>query len=101
MQHAAGTTTINKNQQANGGVWNLWVLHDPEYTPWLGPAIAPKMSGKKNPNVLEKLEDRLLTRQGITLLRNPQSRKPSPIDAPQRVLVGGADSMDHLLPKIP
>jgi len=83
-----------------GGVWNLWVLHDPEYTPWFGASLNPKIA-KKNPNMLEKLEDKLLTRQGITLLRQTLRRQKSPIDAPQRVLIGGADSMDHLLPHSP
>jgi hypothetical protein len=79
-------------------VWNLWVLHDPDYTPWFG-AATPKIA--KSPNVLEKLEDRLLTRQGITLLRHLPGRKKSTVTAPTRVMVGGADSMDHLLPQEP
>jgi hypothetical protein len=84
----------------NGGVWNLWVLHDPGYTPFFGGRqSAPPAVQEKGPNVFQKLEDRLLTRQGITLLRNgrPGNGKQS-IDAPQRVLIGGADSMEHLLP---
>ena len=82
---------------STGGVWNLWVLHDPDYTSWFGAANTPKVP--KSPNMLEKLEDRLLTRQGITLLRQIPGRKKSAITAPNRVMVGGADSMDHLLPK--
>jgi hypothetical protein len=87
----------------NGGTWNLWVLQDPEYTPWFGAEIkAPKNSAQKSPNMLEKLEDKLLTRQGITLMRGTSpARQKNSIDAPQRVLIGGADSMDHLLPKFP
>jgi hypothetical protein len=84
---------------STGGVWNLWVLHDPDYTPWFGAAVTARMP-QKSPNMLEKIEDRLLTRQGIMLIRQPSPRKQkSPIDAPQRVLIGGADSMDHLLPQ--
>ena len=80
-----------------GGVWNLWVLHDPDYTSWFGSANTPKVA--KSPNMLEKIEDRLLTRQGITLLRQTlPGRKKNPIVAPTRVMVGGADNMDHLLP---
>ena len=84
---------------STGGVWNLWVLHDPDYTPFF-PTATPKTL-QKSQNVLEKLEDRLLTRQGITLLRNFPGRKKSTVVAPPRVMVGGADSMDHLLPKSP
>jgi hypothetical protein len=83
-----------------GGVWNLWVLHDPGYTPFFGATAAPK-SVQKSPNMFERLEDRLLTRQGITLLRNFPGRQKSTATAPTRVMVGGADSMDHLLPPSP
>jgi hypothetical protein len=84
---------------STGGVWNLWVLHDPDYTPWFGTSVTARLP-QKSPNMLEKIEDKLLTRQGITLIRQASPRKQkSPIDAPQRVLIGGADSMDHLLPK--
>jgi len=85
----------------NGGTWNLWVLHDPDYTTFLGTRTPTLKSAQKSPNILEKLEDKLLTRQGITLLRNLPGRQKNSVDAPQRVMVGGADSMDHLLPKFP
>lgn len=88
----------------NGGAWHLWVLHDPEYVPLFGAEILPpKTITKKGPSVLEKIEDKLLTRQGISLLlpQLPGSKTKNPIIAPQRVMVGGADSMDHLLPKSP
>jgi hypothetical protein len=29
---------------STGGVWNLWVLHDPDYTPWFGGASKPKVA---------------------------------------------------------
>jgi hypothetical protein len=83
----------------NGGVWNLWVLHDRDYTSWLDARQNAPRSVQKEPNVFQKLEDRLLTQQGITLMRNgrPANGKQS-IDTPQRVTIGGADSMEHLLP---
>ncbi|HET9527276.1 MAG TPA: hypothetical protein VFO99_13975 [Pyrinomonadaceae bacterium] len=87
---------------ASGGVWHLWVLHDPEYTPFFGAQKSAPAFAQKRPNVLEKLEDRLLTRQGITLLRNGGSGKPRQnIDTPQRVIIGGADNIENLLPKNP
>jgi hypothetical protein len=86
----------------SGGTWNLWVLHDPDYTTFLGTRTATPKSAQRSPNMLEKLEDKLLTRQGITLLRTTlPGRSKNTVDAPQRVMVGGADSMDHLLPKFP
>jgi hypothetical protein len=80
----------------------LWVLHDPDYTPLFSAQASAPKGADRGPNVFEKLEDRLLTRQGISLLRNGSkvSGKQS-IDTPQRVMIGGADSIEHLLPKTP
>jgi len=83
----------------NGGTWNLWVLHDPDYTPLFGSEAAPPI--KKGPNVFEKL-DRALIRQGAVLMVGPGwqgKRESNAVDVPQRVMVGGADSMENLLPK--
>ena len=52
------------------------MLHDADYTPWFGAAADPKIA--KSPNI-SKLEDRLLTSQGITLLRNFPGRKKAPL----------------------
>jgi hypothetical protein len=79
----------------NGGTWNLWVLHDTAYTPLFGPQMAvPRGAIKKSPNVFEKIEG-ALTKQG------KPTGKPKAPDVPQRVMVGGADSMENLLPKSP
>ena len=69
----------------NGGTWNLWVLHDPNYTPLFGSEILAPKTARKNPNMFV-------------------SGSSKPLDAPaipQKVMVGGADSMEHLLPKSP
>ena len=88
---------------ANGGTWNLWVLHDTNYTPLFGsngplPPATPKL-----PKVLDKI-DSVLNKQGATLTLDLPGRardtKTGPI-VPQRVMVGGADSMENLLPKGP
>jgi len=86
----------------NGGTWNLWVLHDPNYTPLFGSEIVTPRTTRKNPNVFDKLGD-MLTRQGVTLSMGGSSRSPDPNapDVPQKVMVGGAESMEHLLPKSP
>jgi hypothetical protein len=88
----------------NGGSWYLWVLHDPSYTPLFGSATpVPRTALKKGPNLFEKL-DGMLTKQGAELvvsrpLLGGGSRNTT--EVPQRVMVGGADSMENLLPKGP
>ena len=85
----------------NGGTWNLWVLHDTAYTPLFGPQMAvPRGAIKKAPNVFEKLEG-ALSKQGLELTVTLPTGKPKAPDVPQRVMVGGADSMENLLPKSP
>lgn len=86
----------------NGGTWNLWVLHDTDYVPMFGgPAVSPPRSTQKGPNVFEKIEDALANRGAEVTFNLPGrsgSTKSTPV-APQRVMVGGADSMENLLPK--
>ncbi len=86
----------------NGGTWNLWVLHDTGYTPMFGgPEISPPRSTQKGPNVFEKIEGALANRGAEVTFNLPGrsgSNKSTPV-APQRVMVGGADSMENLLPK--
>jgi hypothetical protein len=85
----------------NGGTWNLWVLHDIGYTPLFGPAVLPPRSTQKAPNVFEKIEGALANRGAEVTFNLPGRSGPnkSMTIAPQRVMVGGADSMENLLPK--
>lgn len=69
----------------NGGTWNLWVLHDPNYMPLFGSEILAPKTTRKSPHMFVD-----------------GSSKPH--DAPEvspKVMVGGADSMENLLPKSP
>ena len=86
----------------NGGIWNLWVLHDTAYTPlFASQASVPRGAIKKAPNVFEKI-DGALTKQGVELsVSLGKPGKPTAPDVPQRVMVGGADSIENLLPKSP
>jgi hypothetical protein len=89
----------------NGGTWNLWVLHDTKYTPLFGSDVSTPRATSKMPKVFEKIED-VLNSRGATLTLGPlsgsgSSTKPKPLVVPQRVLVGGADNMENLLPKSP
>ena len=87
----------------NGGTWNLWVLHDTNYTPLFGSEASAPRSTSKLPKVFDKIEG-ALNSQGASLALDLPGRsrdnKSGPI-VPQRVMVGGADSMENLLPKSP
>ena len=87
----------------NGGTWNLWVLHDTNYTPLFGAESSAPAPTPKLPKVFDKIEG-VLNSQGASLNLDLPGRsretKSGPI-VPQRVMVGGADSMDNLLPKAP
>src|SRR5215217_3870968 len=85
----------------NGGSWNLWVLHDTDYTPLFGTAGFPPRSTQKGPNVFEKIEGALANRGAEVTFNLPgrSGSSKSTTTAPQRVMVGGADSMENLLPK--
>jgi hypothetical protein len=86
-----------------GGTWNLWVLHDTRYTPLFGSDIVVPRASPKLPKVLDKIEG-ALNSQGASLSLNlpgrPRETRTGPV-VPQRVMVGGADSMENLLPKSP
>jgi len=87
----------------NGGAWNLWVLHDTRYTPLFGiESPAPKATSK-GPNVFEKIEEALNNRGATLTLGVPVRGRGSKTTfvAPQRVMVGGADTIENLLPKGP
>ena len=85
----------------NGGTWNLWVLHDTDYTPLFGTAGSPPRSTQKGPNVFEKMKGALANRGAeITfVLPDRSGSSKTTTSAPTRVMVGGADSMENLLPK--
>lgn len=89
----------------NGGTWNLWVLHDANYTPLFGSGATPPRAASKGPNVFQKLEGALANRGAeLTLMlpgRSGPGKTATTTPAPQRVMVGGADSMENLLPKSP
>ena len=87
----------------NGGSWYLWVLHDTNYTPLFGAQQPVPKTAKKGPNVLQKLEG-VLTSQGAELMLGGSRvgrGNSTAVEVPQRMMVGGADSMENLLPKSP
>lgn len=86
----------------NGGSWNLWVLHDTGYTPFFGAETPVPKTAKKDPNMLQKLGVALSSQGAEIQLGVSTSRgKSHAVEVPQRVIVGGADTMENLLPKSP
>ena len=88
----------------NGGSWYLWVLHDTGYTPLFGLETPRPKAAKKSSNIFQKLEGVLTSQGAELLLGRPKSLgtvNPIAIEVPQRLMVGGADSMENLLPKSP
>jgi hypothetical protein len=93
----------------NGGTWNIWVLYDSRYTPLFGSQKPMAQDGK--PGILKKLENVGVgvinggDQRSLTLRApGPVSKfppKPAAIEVPQRVMVGSADSIEHLIPKSP
>lgn len=85
----------------SGGTWNLWVLRDSKYTPLFGAEPSPPVT-RKGPNVFDKIQGALINQGATLMLGLPSSSPPkSTVVAPQKVMVGGADSMENLLPKGP
>jgi hypothetical protein len=91
----------------NGGTWNLWVLYDSRYTSLFG--FEKPMAPDNKPGILKKLEDVVVinggakpsvTLRGPGIEPKPPSKAPA-IQVPQRVMVGSADSIEHLIPKSP
>lgn len=90
-----------------GGTWNLWVLHDPNYTPLFGSETPPA----RKKDVFEKLDAAVAAaNENAARLRKPQqstlSNKTSAVGAQAtterpRVMVGGADRIENLWPKNP
>jgi hypothetical protein len=86
----------------SGGTWNLWVLRDTNYTPLFSAQDSEPRPAPKTRSVFDKIED-ALTKQGAELMIGPikSGNNRSTTVGPQRVMVGGADKMENLLPKSP
>ncbi len=84
----------------DGEVWNLWVLHDPNYTPWVYEAQKnPKKSDKFDQlNLIVKNIKERASSQKKTTLQSAVGRDAKPASRP-RVTVGGGDRIENLWPK--
>lgn len=94
-----------------GGTWNLWVLHDPNYTPLFGSEPPP---ANKKKDVFERFDAAVVAaNEEAARLRKPQqsslsnkSNKTISAGAQAtaerpRVMIGGADRIENLWPKSP
>jgi hypothetical protein len=89
-----------------GGLWNLWVLHDPNYTPLFGADPGPAQ--KKN--ALEKFDAAVNATQENaksarttqqSTLTNRKDPKAAQTTEHARVMIGGADRIENLWPRNP
>ena len=90
-----------------GGIWNVWVLHDPNYTPLFGSEPPPA----KKKDVFERMDAAVVSAQeNAARLRNQQqstlSNKTNASGAQAtterpRVMIGGADRIENLWPRSP
>jgi hypothetical protein len=93
----------------SGGSWNLWVLHDPKYTPF---GVVEIFQPEKSR--LDKLDDSIkavaekVAKIGdptaVGFVKKPEEQKADPqVEQSSakrfRVMVGAADRMENLLPK--
>lgn len=85
---------------AGGGNWNLWVLHDPDYSYDLfeGGPPAERTEGAGVAEAVERLRGGRRPRASLT-----QGGEGAPAAAPKRtrVAIGAADRMEALLPPKP
>jgi hypothetical protein len=87
------------------GTWNLWVLHDPNYTPLFG--SQPPPARKKD--VFEKFDEAVVTAQENAVRLRHKQQNTLRANAPSteatserpRVMVGAADRIENLWPKGP
>jgi len=86
----------------SGGTWNLWVLRDTNYTPLFSSEESEPRSAPKSPSIFDRLQG-ALNKQGatLTIITPNGSRTKTTVVGQQRVMVGGADNMENLLPKSP
>lgn len=86
----------------SGGLWNLWVLHDPDFVDIFAPAetntktTEPRLTVGHFPTIATVIIP-LPKRDDTITLQSHGSAKPLP--EPIRVVIGGAKSIGDLLPK--
>src|SRR5258705_1927779 len=92
----------------SGGSWNLWILDDPTYVPFVTQEVS-----KEEKSRLDKMDDSIKAFEDkVAKMRDPaptsafrkstEARKPDAVQPPPKrfkVMVGAADRIENLLPK--
>ncbi len=83
---------------ANNGKWNLWVLHDKDFTPDLS---APEPDSSKTKSIETILRNAMNTKQSALKTKEITSntRAANQSSDTMRVSVGSADRIENLLPR--
>jgi hypothetical protein len=88
----------------DGGAWNLWVLHDPKYTPWF--FESPKDPKKKNKwdqldLAVKNAKDRArkIGDQKQTTFSAGSEPQDVKLTSRPRVMIGSGDRIENLWPK--
>lgn len=83
---------------ASNGKWNLWVLHDKDFTPDLS---QPEPNTSESKSIETILRGAMNTKQSALKTKettsNPRAANQSP--KPARISVGSADRIENLLPR--
>jgi len=92
---------------SGGGTWNLWVLHDPKYSPLFG-AEKPPDTGK---SVLQKVDEAVAKanvnvnvpsqggRSMVTPGKPTTDTQKADAAKPPRVMIGSADRIENVWPR--
>lgn len=83
---------------AGGGNWNLWVLHDPDYSYDLFDGD-PAGGATKPGSAVEEAQERLRGRRPRAALTQGSESAARPPARRARVAIGAADRMENLLPR--
>jgi len=92
---------------SGGGTWNLWVLHDPKYSPLLGVEKPPDTGQSASQKVDEAMAKvnanvNLPTQSGRSMVapaRRTIETQKADAPKPPRVMIGGADRIENLWPR--
>ena len=91
---------------SGGGAWNVWVLHDPKYSPLFGgdkPPDAGKSAAQKVDEAMAKVNANvnMPTQSGRSMAAPARRTETQKVDAPKppRVMIGSADRIENLWPR--
>ena len=91
---------------SGGGTWNVWVLHDPKYSPLFGgekPPDTAKSAAQKVDEAMAKVNANvnMPIQSGRSMVAPARRTETQKADAPKppRVMIGSADRIENLWPR--